>query len=188
MDGTLVDFIGGVEQFLDLNFPDLQWSRDDFITWDLFSNLGSKEAEQAAIDYMRSPGFFRNLQPVPKAMDALLELQDAGHTVKICTTPLRGAAREQSKQDKLFWITDYLGNTFAQKTIFSDDKTKEPADVLIDDNPSLTVHASQIAFTDWVMPEHPYNKTLPECEQLPTARVKSDWSDWQEVFNKLKLL
>lgn len=35
-----------------------------------------------------SPGFFRELPPIEGAIDALFELLESGHDVRICTSPL----------------------------------------------------------------------------------------------------
>ena len=72
--------------------------------------------------------------------------------------------------------------------IFSHEKTKYPADIIIDDKPTLTFEKTDIKFKYWVIVDHDYNEVLPDTQYPPIHRLKKDWSNWSEIAKALKLV
>ncbi|HMQ01680.1 MAG TPA: hypothetical protein PKD79_01260 [Candidatus Doudnabacteria bacterium] len=60
--------------------------------------------------------------------------------------------------------------------------------MIIDDKPDLTYLKTSIQFDHWLIVDHPYNRKLPDAQLLPSGRISSDWSNWQEEFAKLGLI
>lgn len=46
------------------------------------------ELRETVEEIYTSPGFFRDLPPIPGALDGVRELRSLGHDVRICTSPL----------------------------------------------------------------------------------------------------
>ena len=77
-------------------------------------------------------GYFRDLKPIPYALDAVKALmKDPRLDVYILTHGL--AKSEFCFQEKLEWIREYLPE-LVEKTIITCDKTLHKGDILIDDS------------------------------------------------------
>ena len=189
MDGCLVNMIGGISAFISNNYKDIYWSNEHVLQWDIFSSIPDKIASVNAFEHMKSRGFFRNLEAVHQAIIAYQTLEKLGHNVAVCTTPLPwDNYKEQSMSDKQEWVKQYLGDKAADKIIFSFDKTRECANIIIDDKPDLTLGKQDIKFKHWLIVDHVYNRNLPKVDFLPIGRILNDWSNWQEEFVKLELI
>lgn len=188
MDGCHTKFIKGVIDFLTENFPYLGLTEGHLDQWNSWQCIPDKKAGQLAFDYILSPGFFRNLEAYEGSINAHKIMVQLGHDVRICTTPLPGENRERCKREKTEWVEEHLGSAAAEKIIFSDDKTQVKADVIVDDKPHLTHEKEKILFRDWIIVDHPYNRSLPNTQHLPIGRVLNDWSNWKEVFSLAGLL
>ena len=187
--GCLGDLLALVEGFLLENFPELNWSRKQVINWDIFGCIHLKEAREAVFEYLVSPNFLFDVPVVSEAKIAYDKLLEVGHNVNICTTPLSGAHEKHSKRDVLNWVRIHFGQKDAERIIFSFDKTKEDADVIIDDKPNLTLDKFGIKFKHWLIVDHPYNQNLSHSlTLLPIGRINNDWSNWEEEFEKLELI
>lgn len=103
--------------------------------------------------YLR-PGFYRDLPPVPGAIEAVRAFQEAGHEVAICTSPLD--QYQHCLTEKYEWTEHHLGIKFVSRMIVTKDKTLIHGDWLIDDNPEI----KGIRKPDWVhvIYEQPYNQ------------------------------
>lgn len=84
---------------------------------------------RAVYKYLAQPGFFRDLQPIPHAIDGMRRLMDWGHDVVIVT-----AARNGHK-DKLDWIKEHLPFFSLDNVVFAHRKALVRGDVLFDDAP-----------------------------------------------------
>lgn len=117
-----------------------------------------------------SPGFFRELPPIEGAIDALFELLESGHDVRICTSPLN--QYRHCLPEKYEWIERHLGSDFVSRIIVTKDKTLIHGDVLIDDNPKVaglrTAHWKHIIF------DQPYNRHVDG--------PRMTWKNWREIL------
>lgn len=185
MDGCKARMTRGVVDHLNSRFPGLDWTDEHIKIWDFSED---PEIFKAAIECMHTPGFFRSLLPYQGSLEAYWEAVDLGHEVYICTTPLPEPFTDRCKFEKREWIKEYLGEKAARNMIFSFDKTVIETDVIIDDKPHLTVGSTEVKFRNWLIIDHPYNRTLPDCHKLPDGRIHNDWSNWREEFAKLELI
>lgn len=126
---------------------------------------------------MDEPGFYAELLPIRGAIDAVLEMNGAGHEVFICTTPW--LSNPTCVQDKLDWVREWMGAEWAERVIVTSDKTTVDADILIDDRPDIP-NAARASWQQ-VLFDQPYNQ-----EEGPLQRPRiSEWSRWRETIEPL---
>lgn len=118
-----------------------------------------------------APGFFRDLPPIPGALDAVHALLAQGHQVGICTSPLD--AYRHCVTEKYEWVERHLGRAFLSRLILTKDKTLIHGDVLIDDKPTIT-GLRQPAWQH-VIYDQPYNRHVDG--------PRLDWSNWQATLH-----
>lgn len=142
--------------------------------WDI--KHGRTERECAIIDeIMNAPGFYRELVPIPGAVDAIARLAAAGHTIFIVTSPF--VTNPTCASDKLDWVTRYLGPEWAKRVVITSDKTIVRGDFLIDDKPEITGDETP----EWqhiVFGEYRYNA------HLEGVRLRR-WDDVESVIESL---
>ena len=117
-----------------------------------------------------SPGFFRELPPIEGAIDALSELLESGHNVRICTSPLN--KYRHCLPEKYEWIEQHLGSDFVSRIIVTKDKTLIHGDVLIDDNPKV----SGLRMAPWkhIIFDQPYNRHVDG--------PRMTWKNWRDIL------
>lgn len=83
-----------------------------------------------------SPGFFRNLEPIPGALEGVRALHER-HTIAIITALPHSGAAWTAAEDKLRWCAEHLPFIAPHDIIFASSGKKHHfvADVLIDDHP-----------------------------------------------------
>jgi 5'-nucleotidase len=118
-----------------------------------------------------SPGFFRTLEPIPGALDAMREMREAGHDVRICTSPL--SDYRNCVLEKYEWVEEYLGPDWIGALILTRDKSVVRGDVLVDDRPDVAGEAS--AEWEHVLYDQPYNQAVPRKRRLI-------WAAWRSVL------
>ncbi|WP_025157198.1 5' nucleotidase, NT5C type [Leifsonia aquatica] len=138
---------------------------------------GRSETEQLIISaVMNEPGFYRDLEPVDGAYDALWEMHDTGLEVFLVTSPW--LSNPTCASDKLHWVRNFLGDDWAARTVITHDKTIVAGDILIDDKPKITGYATP----SWqqVIFDQPHNQHRTDLVRL------TNWRDWRlailEVF------
>lgn len=77
--------------------------------------------------YLEQPNFFRNLKPVPGAIETITWMQE--HFVVIIATSRSAFAHE----DTIAWISEYLPMFPLENVVFAKRKDLIDADILIDD-------------------------------------------------------
>lgn len=169
-DGVLADYTKAHLEAIREAFPELERiSPLECIKWNTeehFPPRYRKRIEALAL----SPGFFRNLEPLPGAILAMKELLQDGHDVRICTAPKR--AFENCVGEKFAWVKEHLGQEFAERIIMTRDKTLVQGDILIDDKPDV----SGRIVPSWthILFDQPYNRS---------SRVRRiNWQNYREVL------
>lgn len=116
-----------------------------------------------------APGFFRDLPPMAGAVEALTALQDSGHDLRICTSPL--SSYRNCLSEKYEWVERHLGMDFVSRVIMTKDKTLVHGDILIDDKPEVT----GVRTPDWrqIIFDQPYNRHV--------GGVRMTWANWRSV-------
>ncbi|HVO43324.1 MAG TPA: 5'-3'-deoxyribonucleotidase [Aggregatilineales bacterium] len=171
MDGVLADFESAFLQIWRTQQPDkVSIALEDRRGFHLVDDYPGeyKELIQAII---AAPGFFRSLEPLTGGLEALKTMQDLGHDVLICTSPLENY--QYCVPEKYEWVDHYLGQAWVNRIVLTRDKTVINGDVLIDDRPLI----SGLAVPAWehVVYDQPYNRTLQERRRLT-------WQNWQTIL------
>ena len=170
MDGVLADFEQGFVRGWTARFPgqpplDPRDRRHFSIRDDYPTHQGAMV--QAVY---HAEGFFRDLAPMPGALDAARALVGLGHDVRICTSPLRHY--RHCVPEKYEWIDAHLGPEFVNRMIVTRDKTLVRGDVLVDDNPDIT--GAQVPAWQHVVFDQPYNQQV--------AGPRMTWATWRDVI------
>jgi 5'-nucleotidase len=149
-----------------------KYQPEDFTTWQIDSifDEDTQKAIWKRVD--ESPGFIRNLPPLPGAENAIKELRKLG-TVAALTSPHIGP---HWFYERALWLMD---RGFKRKNMcFFATKEWIPADVLIDDNPD---HISK-----WKT-DHPHGLAFlwdrPNTRGYSTPGIRT--SSWDEILDKV---
>lgn len=132
------------------------------------------ELHAALRSVYRAEGFFRDLPPIPGALEAVREMLAEGIDVRICTAPV---STGHCLAEKFEWVERYLGREAARKMILAKDKTLVRGDVLIDDAPAITGARAP----EWrhIVFDQTYNRRTP-----PGPR-SIGWANWRAVLSPL---
>lgn len=118
----------------------------------------------------QSPGFYRQLPPVPGGLQAANEMKSLGWDVILLTSP---DEHETCAQEKLLWVGEHLGPEWVPRTYIGLDKTRIQADFLVDDRPDIT----GVYRPTWehVVFDRPYNRHI-------TTHRRLTWLNWKRVL------
>lgn len=145
MDGVLADYEKGLVEaweqhpkaiesgWLPLRSPD--WPAQMKMPPQLRARWG-EDAVRLFREITQTGSYYFDLDVIPGAREGVQALEDAGHTVLICTAPSRHVPSCAS--EKIQWAEMMLGAGWGEKTIITRDKTLVLGDYLIDDNPVVS--------------------------------------------------
>lgn len=171
MDDVLADFEGEFFRIYRQKHPDKPYILpEDRRLFRLTEEYPKNTAPYVKGVYL-APGFIKNLPPIAGGLDALLEMEEKGHQVMICTSPLYDY--ENCVLEKFEWMDRYLGKEWSSKIILTKDKTLVKGDILIDDKPLITGKCTP----EWehVLYTKPYNQHIADKRRLT-------WDNWKEVL------
>lgn len=170
MDGTLADFDAGLLEAWRKKYPD-----EFYVPLENRCNFHPhkdypEHLHQKIHDICHSPGFIRNLLPVPGGIEAVHAMLDDGHDVHFCSSHLIGY--DPSVLEKYQWIEDHFGREFVDRIILTRDKTLVRGDILIDDKPKIT----GLMQPTWehILHDRPHNRHITDKRRL-------NWDNWREV-------
>lgn len=176
MDAVIASWGAEFDQMLDLagNAAAGIPRTKDQQQWDL--NAGRTDAEKGIIRLiMQEPGFYRRLEPIPGAKQALKAALKAGHDVRIVSSPY--ISNPTCASDKIDWIVRHYGSHWASRLILTNDKTVVHGDFLIDDKPSVT-GSMEPTWQHVVFGDYAYNRNVPglrisawSTHSIPTLEV-----------------
>lgn len=169
-DETLADFIGGFTEAWIAAYPDKPAFPAERYSSSKVADHYPEELREIVKSVYTSPGFIFGLKPIMGAVEAVKEMIDSGHDVRICTSPL--GLYENCVAEKYAWVEKNFGRDFIRRMIMTKDKTLIRGDILIDD----TVPKGMLSpLWKHVIFDRPHNSGLSG------ARL-CKWSDWQEVI------
>lgn len=165
MDGVLCDLIGKWFYTYNQEYRD-NISLEHMTEWGphRYAKRGKK-----IYKYLSLPGFFRDLAPLPGAVEGMRQLVEAGFDVVIVTSARRG------HKDKLDWVEEHLPFLPRDQVIFAHRKELIRGDIMFDDAPHHLRNFARYG-GEAVAMAYPYN------QDVPCTRVHS----WAE-FTKLVL-
>lgn len=139
------------------------------------------------------PGIFRDLPPVPGAIDAVNKLRDYYELYILSTAPWQNAS---AWQDKLIWLQHHFGDDekspFYKRVILAHDKSlsRTPEAILVDDRPYHGASGWDDATMDsqWVQygyePKMTWQTGLVEL-LIETAEVFNDGDGIRNAIDKV---
>jgi len=150
MDGVLFDFEGAINTALSVEFPELNLA-DPASHFYVYKRYTDPRVVEFIQHTKNSQGFFRNLPPLPGAIEQWQTLQEGGYAPRICSAPL--SENPYCEHEKREVIDHYFGSRAVDAAFIG--KNKQPIDgiCLIDDRPKMENGSTwqRVIFT------HPYN-------------------------------
>jgi len=173
MARILVDMDGVLCDLIDKWFSLYNAEYGDRLHVDALAEWGPHRyarAGKAIYKYLTRPGFFRDLKPIPGAIEGVRALLARGHDVVVVTAARRGHG------DKLFWIREHLPFLPRDNVVFAHRKELVRGDVLFDDAPhnlkAFEPYGTPVAMA------YRYN------EGLPYPRVP-DWPSFVALIDRI---
>ncbi len=173
MDGVIADFEGEFlrrwkESHSDKKYIALE-DRKGFYLREQYP----QEYREFVQEIYHGPGFYRNLPPIPGALQALREIKSTAKSVFLCTSPML-PKYENCVLEKYHWVFDKLGEDWIHNIILTKDKTIVKGDILIDDMPEI----NGLEKPEWehVLYDQPYNRNV-------NGKRRLTWKNWQEVIS-----
>lgn len=172
MDGVLADFEGEFLQCYREKFPDREYvpfaDRKVFYLHDEYAD----EYNEDLRSIYSSEGFFLSLPVIPGSQEAVKGLQELGHEVFICSSPVNRF--KHCVQEKYLWVAKHFGHELTKRIILTKDKTLIRGDILIDDKPE---HKGKLV-PSWehVLYDAPYNKDIRDKRRI-------SWDNWISILD-----
>ena len=151
-DEELISYREDLDNLIDAEFPDYQGLDNDALKAKLKSDLaenpedeGFKKLKKTHKIYNKrvfklagAPGFFKNLELMPMAVEMLKKAHEiTGKKPNICTAPMgnENNPRNHSVLEKKDWISKYFNNlvNHVEVTVDKGRVARGPHDILIDD-------------------------------------------------------
>ena len=170
-DNVLADFDGGFLTEWRRQFPTEVFvpfeQRQEFYVYKDYP----KELKEKIVSVYTAPGFILNLPRLDGALEAVTQLVELGHEVRICSSPL--SSYQNCVEEKYAWVERHFGKDFTKKIILAKDKTVIRGDLLIDDKPEI----SGLLNPAWehIIFDRPWNRTVQENKRLT-------WKNWCDVL------
>lgn len=156
-------------------------------------NIGEHVTKGELINaYFDRPGFFRNLEPIDGAIEAMSTLRDRGHDIVVVSAPSGG----MSASDKYAWIDEHLPWLGRKNVIMAKRKTLVRGDALIDDS----LETLNTWYTLWrrssYLPgppplftiAYPWNEGVPPHVALRAQSWKEPKKAWEAILDGIDAL
>jgi len=173
MDGVIADFEGDFLKRWKVLHPEKEFipleERKGFYVRDQYPEKYKDHVQEIYL----SPGFYRNLPPLPGAIKALREIKNILNNVFLCTSPML-PKYENCVLEKFHWVYEHLGSEWVDNIILTRDKTIVKGDILIDDKP--VIKGSVEPEWEHIIYDQPYNRNN-------TTNRRLTWFDWKDVLN-----
>lgn len=166
LDGTTVDMM---KKWLDQYNKDYNdnLTVNDIKDWDTHKWV-KKECGKKIYHYLSRPGFFRDLEPYPHAIDVLGRLSKDFDVVIVTASPRIGHS------DKTLWVRNNLPFIPRRNIIFAHRKDLVRGDLLFDDSPDNLDAFPGIT----VALRHEYNKHV-------NSHLVGSWLEFEDFVLKL---
>lgn len=175
MDGVIADFEKGFLKNFRKKYPDKDYITLGKRTTFYVKEQYPKEVQEEVKSIYLAPGFYRSLPAIPGSLEALLEINELGHEVFICTSPL--SEYENCVLEKYQWVDEKLGKDWVKKLMITKDKTLIKAEFLIDDKPEIK--GAETPVWEHIIYTQQYN--LSE-----TSKRRLTWKNWKSVLKTFK--
>lgn len=169
LDGVMVDWTSQFNGDLAKFYPDLVF--EELREFSTPTYLPQEQID--AINFVKyRTGFYAEMQPIPGAIEAVVEMAFQGHSVWFCSSP--EIYNESCESDKKSWLMRHMGDAWAKRLILTRDKTLVRGDYLIDDRPDVWGEKNP----EWIhiLFSQPYNDHIHEKPRIDS------WDQWRTIF------
>lgn len=180
MDGVLCEWVSAAIQRYQLMFPLLPFIAEEELSTFYLQDAWPSHCIPQLRQVLNSPHFYRNLAPVPGAIDALEDMRrlyDSGAPIepRICTSPWTYSHELDCFSDKALWVEEHLGRWWTDRLIQTKDKTLVRGHILIDDKPEI----QGVLTPTWQ--QLLYSRSWNRSSDLP----RFTWADWPQLRDSL---
>ena len=183
MDGIITDLLGKWLDRYNDGFNDCL-TVDMVDSWHLQECVKPECSEERLFSYIKQPGFFSDLKPLPGGVEGVKELVSLGHTVRFATAPCNA----DSAKCKIAWL-DYHFRGSGIKGLDSflcHDKEWIEADLLIDDKPE-TLARWDVKGGMTATIEYPYNAHLMvDCMASSCTDTQAAWEQIVDFVKRIE--
>ncbi len=127
MDGVIADLLTHWCQLINDRHGE-NLTPETATDWNIHKLCQDPDAANKIYEFFREDGFFRELPPMPGAVEGIQTLMRRGHDVVIVT------ACKYGHSDKRAWFRDHLPHFNRRNIIFAERKELIRGDVFIDDH------------------------------------------------------
>ena len=171
MDGVISDFDGEFLKRWRERHPDKMYVPIEEQTSFYIMDSYPEELHPLVRDIYVSPGFFRDMMPMEGGKAALMEMEQMGLEVFICTSPL--SAYRNCVLEKFEWVDRELGPDWVSRIVLTKDKTLVKADYIIDDKPEIT-GVESVPGWEHILYDRPYNRG--------GNKKRLTWENWRQAL------
>jgi 5'-nucleotidase len=136
MDGVVAHWEEGLVSALRLKHPEITPVSLEARKHFKASEDYPEEHRERVLNLVREPGFYRELPPIPGALEALEEMATLGLDIIFLTAPM--SDHPTCSQEKVAWVERHLGRPWVNRLFIAKDKTRVRATYLVDDRPEVT--------------------------------------------------
>lgn len=166
MDGVICDWQGKFDELLQDHYPHIPLLLRENMTVFKSQSLYAEEHQDEIAEMMDREGFYRTLNPIEGAVEALNEMAEE-YEVFLCTAPY--VTNVTCASEKMDWVREHLGQDWTERMIITSDKTLARGEILIDDKPVIT--GAMVPVWKHIVFDAPYNRHIE-------ARIDR-WADWR---------
>lgn len=154
----LIDMDSVITDLMSKWFSAYNEAYDDHLTVDQLTGWNThqkvkKECGSKIYEFLEQPGFYRDLRPLPQALEVIKRLNERYDIFIVTTSPINAF------KDKTEWILEYLPFIGAEKIIFTHFKHKIKGDILFDDAPHNLISFQNEGGIAVAM-DYPYNRDI----------------------------
>lgn len=136
--------------------------------------------------YIKEDGFFRNLPPLPGAVEALQKIQDDGHDITLVSAPSFAPA---SYRDKVEWVNEYLPFLDYNDILLGHKKYLIKGDIFIDDSPiNITKYKKNWPKARIMTIGYPYNKVVKKLTSVYAGSYQDTTQAWETIYQAIQEL
>lgn len=182
MDSIIVNL---TQKWLDLYNKDHNDSLtvDDMVHWDMAHNV---KIGRKIYDYLYSHEFFKHVDPIPGALEALKEIHGKGHNLVVLSAPSWPGT---SASDKISWIKHHLPWFNKRDIILGHNKHLVKGDVFIDDSPSnITAYRAHWPQSKIMTISYPYNQGSKQLCDVFAESHRDTEKAWEQIRGAIRSL
>lgn len=165
-------------------------SNERVVTWDTHKFV-KPECGEKIYDYLREPGFFLSLKPLPGAQNAVSDLFDLrthggkkAYEIYIVTAATAGV---ETIKEKMMWMEQHFPWINRKHIIACYDKYLVQGDVLVDDGPkNLLQYRQYHPDATLVSIEYPYNRAVADVCDCYAASYQDTEKAWATIYEFLR--